>query len=55
MGHGTMESHLDRFGMCTCGNPSGETEMMNIETQDERTGRHRVEKMPACADCFGLL
>lgn len=51
---GSQERHLDEFGMCQCGNPSGEIEMMVFEYQDERTRRWKTEKVPACADCFGL-
>lgn len=52
---GNHQRHLEEFGMCTCGNPSGEVEPMALEHQDERTGRWRTERVPACADCWGLL
>lgn len=51
---GNYQKHLDEFGNCTCGNPSGETEAMSLETQNERTGRWKTQKVAACADCYGL-
>lgn len=52
---GNFQRHLDDFGLCSCGNPSGRTEGMRLESQDERTGRWTTELVAACADCFGLL
>lgn len=51
---GNYQKHLDEFGLCTCGNPSGEIERMSLESKDERTGRWKMKKYRACADCFGL-
>jgi hypothetical protein len=52
---GSHKKHLDRFGTCECGSQRSGTEPMEFEVQDERTGRYRTKKVPACADCFGLL
>jgi hypothetical protein len=51
---GGHERHLDQFGMCQCKNRNG-IETMEFEVQDERTGRYRMKRVPACADCFGLI
>jgi len=52
---GNYQRHLEEFGNCTCGNSRSGVEMMSLESQDERTGRWRTRKVPACADCFGLI
>lgn len=51
---GNFNRHLDEFGICTCRGRSG-IEPMMLESQDELTGRYTTERVPACADCFGLL
>lgn len=51
---GNYERHLDDFGFCKCGSRRSGTETMILESQDE-WGRWRTERVPACADCFGLL
>lgn len=53
----SYEAHVDRFGFCDCGNPSGDTEVMRLEVEVSRgVGRtaYRHKNFPACADCFGL-
>lgn len=51
---GNHQRHLEEFGMCQCDERSG-TETMDLEYQEELTGRWKTEKVPACADCFGLI
>lgn len=52
---GNYQKHLEEFGNCTCGSQRSGVETMNLESKDERTGRWRTRKVPACADCFGLI
>jgi hypothetical protein len=52
---GGHKRHLEEFGMCECGSRRSGVEQMDFEFQDERTGRWKTERVPACADCFGLL
>lgn len=51
---GNYQRHLEDFGICQCNNRSG-IEYMDLEVQNERTGLYHVEKIPACADCFGMI
>jgi len=51
---GNYQKHLDEFGNCTCGSARSGVEPMSLESQD-RHGRWRTRKVPACADCFGLI
>lgn len=51
---GNFNVHLDEFGICNCGNPSGRIEPMVLESQDD-WGRWSYDTHPACADCFGLF
>lgn len=50
---GNYGHHIDRFGFCQCKHRSG-IEMMDLESEVS-PGRYQVEKVPACADCFGLI
>lgn len=50
---GNHKQHLEEFGMCRC-NGRTDTEMLNLEYQEELTGRWKTEKVPACAECWGL-
>jgi hypothetical protein len=51
---GSYERHLDGFGFCECGPQRSGIETMVLESKDE-WGRWKTERVPACADCFGLL
>jgi hypothetical protein len=51
---GNYQKYLDEYGICECSNPSGDRELMSLESKDERTGRWTTKNYPACADCFGL-
>jgi len=50
---GGYQRHHEEFGDCFDPAHSG-VEMMEFEVRDERTGRWRTKKVPACAECFGL-